>query len=622
MVEEKLSIIFLPVGTRVEVRKGTTILEAAQQGGVKIRSICGGTGDCGKCRVIVEGGQVSDKPSISQKHLTEAEVARGYHIACTAGVVTDLRVTIPAESRIEGQKMLSTATIPKIDPSPSSTKLFLPERKMIYGLSEVGISKLLTSTIGTISFAESVRKRMTESKIDTERGVTVLLCEMGEAHQVIDIEEGNTSDQFFGIAVDLGTTKVAIYLVHLGTGQIVDTDAGYNEQLIYGEDLLSRIDYVYRNVGGLDRLRKAAIATIENTLGPMLLRNKVDKRHVADVCISGNTVMTYLLAGLDPSNLINTEGKIPRHPEHRQGLDLGLSVNPMANVYFLPCVSRFVGGDAVGDILASRLQESDELSILVDMGTNGEILIGSRGWLLSTSCAAGPAFEGWEIQHGMRSIEGAIDHVKIDEETLTASYTVIGGESMRPRGLCGSGIIDTVVEMLDVDIIDFTGKMQHSKSALTIRNGGGETEYVVAPADQTEIGKDIVVTQKDITNLLESKAAVCGAIAALMRKINASVADFRKVYLSGAFGVYVDPQKAIRLGLFPEFPNAEIVQIGNGSVAGAYLALISKKERRQAEQIAESMAYYDLTNDPDFMDEYSAALTIPGRRELFPTISK
>jgi len=421
------------------------------------------------------------------------------------------------------------------------------------------------------------------------------------------------------LALDIGTTKVAGYLVDLRSGEIKDMESGYNEQLIYGEDLLSRIDYAFRSKGGLSLLQSAVVATINRIVENLSAKNHVSPGDIVGVSVAGNTVMTYLLAGMDPSPLVDANAQVSRDPIRRRAQEFGITVNPNASVYCLPNVSRFLGGDAVADVLASGMHEAPQISILIDMGTNGEIIIGSKGWLLSTSCAAGPAFEGWEIKFGMRSVEGAIDHVKLNTTTLRATYTVIGVAQIGPRGICGSGIIDALAEMYRSGLVDSFGKIRDEERTPLIRKGVDGLEYVLSPASDNELDRDIAITQRDLDNLMDSKAAVCGSVAVLMKKVGATIADIRNVYLAGAFGNYVDPTSATTIGIFPEFPNAKITQIGNGSVAGAYLALISVKEREEAEQIAETMTYYDLTVDPDFMEEYSAAFSIPGRAELFPS---
>jgi uncharacterized 2Fe-2S/4Fe-4S cluster protein (DUF4445 family) len=279
-------------------------------------------------------------------------------------------------------------------------------------------------------------------------------------------------------------------------------------------------------------------------------------------------------------------------------------------------VSRFLGGDAVGDILASGMYDSDELSLLVDMGTNGEIIFGNNTWLMSCSCASGPAFEGGGMRFGMRAMRGGIEHVKINPETFAAEYTVIGDTA--PRGICGSGIIDAAAEMFSAGVLDFTGKIVEGSTPL-VRKGREKLEYVLVPAEKTAIEKDIVITQSDMDYLMDSKAATCGSMIVLMRKLKVSVYDVKNVYLAGAFGAYADPRNLTKFGIFPEFPNAEVSPIGNGSIAGAYAALLSVEKRRKAEEIARKMFYVDLLEDPMFSDAYSESLYIPGSKEYFPT---
>jgi uncharacterized 2Fe-2S/4Fe-4S cluster protein (DUF4445 family) len=328
--------------------------------------------------------------------------------------------------------------------------------------------------------------------------------------------------------------------------------------------------------------------------------------------------MNHLLSGIEPSYLAYVDGneKVSRDPIIRKTKDLGIKANPEANVYCLPNVSRFLGGDAVGDILASGMYESDKLSLLVDMGTNGEIVFGNNTWFMSCSCASGPAFEGGGIRFGMRAMRGGIEHVKINPDTFEAEYTVIGGT--RPRGICGSGIIDAAAEMSSVGILDFTGALVEGKTPL-VKHGRDGLEYVLVPAEKTAVGRDIVITQSDMDYLMDSKAATCGAIIVLMRKLKTSIYGIKNVYLAGAFGAYADLKNAMRFGIFPEFPKAKVRPIGNGSIAGAYAALLSVEKRKRAEEIAQKMFYVDLLVDPMFSEAYSESLYIPGNKEYFPT---
>jgi len=618
----KVIVEFQPEGRRVEVERGLTILEAARLGGVKIRSVCGGVGSCGKCTVRVEEGEVAERPGSRRKFISDEDASKGIHLACQTEILSDIRIAIPPETRIEGQQILTKALLSRAELDPCCIKLFLKVRPGELGDRtdrRARLSALMKDTIsGESSLFEGALSKLLKLPENVE-GITLVLDKHKTGYEIIDIDPRDTSLQSYGLALDIGTTKVAGYLVDLRSGEIKDMESGYNEQLIYGEDLLSRIDYAFRSKGGLSLLQNAVVATINRIVENLSAKNHVSPGDIVGVSVAGNTVMTYLLAGMDPSPLVDANAQVSRDPIRRRAQEFGITVNPNASVYCLPNVSRFLGGDAVADVLASGMHEAPQISILIDMGTNGEIIVGSKGWLLSTSCAAGPAFEGWEIKFGMRSVEGAIDHVKLNTTTLRATYTVIGVAQIGPRGICGSGIIDALAEMYRSGLVDSFGKIRDEERTPLIRKGVDGFEYVLSPASDNELGKDIVITQKDLDNLMDSKAAVCGSVAVLMKKVGATIADIGNIYLAGAFGNYVDPASATTIGIFPEFPNAKITQIGNGSVAGAYLALISLKKREEAEQIAETMTYYDLTVDPDFMEEYSAAFSIPGRAELFPS---
>jgi uncharacterized 2Fe-2S/4Fe-4S cluster protein (DUF4445 family) len=622
-----VAIEFQPVGKRINVDKELTLLQAAQLAGVKIRSVCAGAGTCGKCKVVVDEGEVTEISDSYKSLLTPDEIAGGYHLACQTKAMSDVRVTVPPESRIEGQQILVKASLSKIEVNPPCTKIYLKEdfSKLRDKSTRIDrFSDVVKNTFGyNLRLSDSTLQKLEALPNEAADRLALTVCKCGSECEVVNIHVGDLHLRNYGLALDIGTTKIVAYLVNLMDGEIVDVESSYNEQLMYGEDLLSRINYAFSEKRGLYKLQRASVNTINRIVEALCTRNKINPQEIVSLSVSGNTVMTYLFAGLDPSHLVNANVRVSRDPIQRRAEKFGITFNKDACVYCLPNVSRFVGGDAVADVLASGLHESPEISILIDMGTNGEIIIGSKGWFLSTSCAAGPAFEGWEIRFGMRSVEGAIDHVKIDPKTLKSTYTVIGGEHQKARGICGSGIIDAIAEMFKCDIIDWTGKICIDKKTSLIRKGiEDELEYVISPSQDNDLKKDIVITQKDINNLLDSKAAVCGAIAVLMKKVGATIWDIKNLYLAGAFGNYVDPKNATIIGIFPEFPNAKFTQMGNGSVAGAYLALISLKKRSEAEKIAETMTYYDLTVDPDFMDEYEAALYIPGKPEFFPSVEK
>jgi uncharacterized 2Fe-2S/4Fe-4S cluster protein (DUF4445 family) len=360
------------------------------------------------------------------------------------------------------------------------------------------------------------------------------------------------------------------------------------------------------------------VESINDILDKLISNAGIKNEEITSICVGGNTVMNHLLMEKNVDYLwyVDANDKVPRIPIIKKAKELGLHANPEAYVYCLPSVSRFLGGDAVGDVVASGMYNSDETSLLVDMGTNGEIILGNKNWLVSCSIASGPAFEGGGVKFGMRAMRGGIEHVKIDPKTFKAEYTVIGDTI--PMGICGSGVIDVAAEMFSVGILDFAGKIVKGRTPL-VRSGRDGLEYVVVPAEKTAIGRDIVITQSDMNYIMDSKGAACGGILVLMRKFKMSIYDVKNFYLAGAFGAYTDLRSATKLGIFPEFPNAKIRPIGNGSVSGAYATLLSTEKRKEANAVAQNMLYIDLLADVMFAETYSESIYIPGPKELFPS---
>ncbi|MFX0195962.1 MAG: ASKHA domain-containing protein, partial [Candidatus Hodarchaeota archaeon] len=388
--------------------------------------------------------------------------------------------------------------------------------------------------------------------------------------------------------------------------------------ITYGETLITRIAFSRKIKNGLGKLQQAVVQTVNDLVNKLTSSAGIKNEEITSVSAGGNTVMNHLLGGVDVDYLwyVDANDKVSRHPVIKKGKELGLHVNPEAYVYCLPNVSRFLGGDAIGDVIASSMHESEEIALLVDMGTNGEIIFGNKQWFVSCSVASGPAFEGAGIRFGMRAMRGAIDHIKIDPQSFEAGYTVIG--NTHPRGICGSGIIDVAAEMFSVGILDFRGKLVKARTSF-VRKGRDGLEYVIVPAEKTVIGRDMVITQRDIDYLMDSKAATLGGILVLMRKFNFTIYEVKHLYLAGAFGAYTDLRNVIKLGIFPEFPNAKIRPIGNGSLSGAYITLLSMEKRDQANTIAQNMLYIDLLTDVMFAEAYSESIYIPGPEELFPS---
>ena len=608
-----VNITIQPYGKRIKVSTETNLLDALRDAGIIIRSVCGGQGECGKCKIIIKSGKFDFKYNPEEKLLTPDELKSGYVLACLTRCLSDCEIFIPPETIIEKPKIQSEVMLPTASPDPMVHKIFVPGNVAIKDLQE-----LLSYNIDVkVEFSKQLQSKIETLKKSYPEGLTFVLSKY--VNTVIDVEGGNTSNRIYGLAVDIGTTKIVAYLVDLITGERLGSESEYNAQLSYGEDVVSRVGYALEHEGGLKTLQKAAVDTINLLIKRFESKFNIKASEIYDVSVAGNTVMEYLFVGENPEPLLVTKYKveIPRKAFILNASDLGLNVNSFAKVYCLPNAGRFLGGDTIGDILVSGMHKSPEISLLIDIGTNVEVVIGSEGWLLATTAAAGPAFEGWGVRFGMRATYGAIESVKIDPQSLKANYKVIG--NTKPKGICGSGLIDLLSELFRNGLIDALGKFNRKIESPYVREGIDGFEYVVVPKEHSATGTDIVITEKDIANLIDSKSAACAAISVLMKKMRLSVEDVTKVYICGAFGSYINPNNATAIGLLPEFTNARIIYLGNGSVGGAYLTLISNKFRDEAIEVAKLLAYYDLLKDADFMDEYLAGFVLPGKKELFPT---
>lgn len=595
------------------VPSGTPLLDALRTAGVAIESVCGGKGLCRKCRVILTKGTCASLPQMEASHLTPEEVAQGYYCACQVTLTADAEFTIPIESRIDSPRILLAADM-KIEPISPCVRRYRVDILPTDGLPGASFSIRLAGYTGA---RPRVRDSLYRTFHVSAEPLVATLSSVQTPPEIIAVEPVSAARPVYGVAIDLGTTTVVGCLVDLDTGMIRETGSTLNRQITYGEELITRIGYA-DSPGTLATLRQAAIDSIDSVISDIITRAGIQKTDIVDMCIAGNTVMHHLFWGIDPHYLEMANADISRIPSNKSAQVAGFPLHPDARVYSLPSVSRFVGGDAIGDILASGMHASPELSLLVDLGTNGEIILGNRDWMASVSCASGPAFEGAGITCGMRASRGAIEHVRIDPSTSEVTLAIIGSDL--PRGICGSGIIDAGAGMVAAGILDFAGKLNRDHPH--VRLGTEGREYLLVPADRTATGHDLVITQRDIDYLMDSKAAACGAIGVLLKKYKLTIADIRHVYLAGAFGAYTDMGNAVRFGIIPAFPHAEFHPIGNGSLSGAYATLVSCNYRTVAETVAQKMVYIDLLVDTDFIEEYSAALYIPGKKELFPEPGK
>ncbi|MBU4266692.1 MAG: ASKHA domain-containing protein [Candidatus Altiarchaeales archaeon] len=453
---------------------------------------------------------------------------------------------------------------------------------------------------------------------------------LGE-HQILErIDSGiaemrkksKSAGESLGLAIDIGTTTVVAYLTDLDSGNIIDTESQLNKQSVFGADVLSRINQS-KETGGLEKLNSLILENINGLTEILLERNffgDSKEHHIKKIVTAGNTVMTYLLLGRDPSAIQkNQQLEEFRQPALSRTADIGIDCgNPKAELYCLPGIANYVGGDIVADIMASGMHLSDGISMLIDVGTNGEIALGNKEFLITCSTSAGPAFEGGETKHGMRASTGAIEKVEIDDDI---TYAVINND--RPRGICGSGLIDLISELFLNEIIDPKGKfISDSRLSDRIRTGESGPEFVVVPREEAGIDSDIVITEKDIENIIITKAAIYAGASTLTR-VGTPFDQLDKIYIAGGFGHYINVERAIVLGLLPDLPKEKFEFIGNGSVLGAQLCLTSDEKRKEAQEIAKRATYLDLSKERSFTEEYMNASYLPhNNMDLFPTVEE
>ncbi|MEM0261911.1 MAG: ASKHA domain-containing protein, partial [Nitrososphaerota archaeon] len=539
MVENRVRVRIPQYNMIVDASIGETLLDIIQKAGIGIRSVCGGKGFCGKCKILVKGKV--DHRLMDKSMISEEDLEKGYVLACLAKVKEDVEVYIPPESQLSSAKLLTSFLLPKFTLEPVVNKIRI--------VDYLDLVKLTTFyRIKSELYSEL------ERKISSNEVVDVVVNSINRT--IIDI---NTSGKLYGVAVDVGTTKVVVGLVDLNTGVLVDVASEFNKQLMYGEDLVARISHAIERKSGLNELQNAVVETINALILDLCDKHGLRIENIYQASIAGNTVMTYLFIGIDPHPLIHsfkTPVRIDPKPYILDPGKIGIKINKNGLVYVLPCCGRFLGGDVIGDILTSAINEQDQPSLLIDIGTNTEIVIGCRSWFIGTTAPAGPAFEGWGLKHGVRAIKGAIESVKIDPESLKAYYSTIGG--VKPIGICGSGYIDLIAQLFVNGVIDRRGKFYRNINSPYVREGSEGYEYVVVPAEESSIGRDIVITEKDIYNLIDAKSSVCAGISVLLRRMHLTVNDIRKVYICGAFGKYLNINSAIAIGMIPEFPNAEI----------------------------------------------------------------
>jgi uncharacterized 2Fe-2S/4Fe-4S cluster protein (DUF4445 family) len=640
-------VIFQPAGRRGEIEEGTTILKAAQRLGVDLEALCGDKKVCGKCKVRIEEGFFEKDNMLSgMQHITpleptpdemkhiKPEDGPGIRLACSCEIHGDLKVFVPERSRAGKQVVRKAAKelIIALDPAVKKyTLTFTPPtlHDMTTGDYE-RVVKAMEDTYGLkdLKFDFQALLQLQDALREGDWTITLTIW-MGS--EIIKVEPGHV-DVCYGLAVDVGTTTCVGYLCDLSTGKVINTESMMNPQVPYGEDVMSRITYAMTNPEGLKTMQDAIITGLNEIIEKVVSEVKKNGPHpgfaIDDLTIVFNTAMHHIFLGLNPVYI----GRSPFIPAVQRSLDirardLGIKINPSAYLHVLPIEAGFVGADNVGVLIAQEQYFQDEMVLVIDIGTNGELLLGNKDRVCSTSCATGPAFEGAQIKFGMRAAPGAIEKVKIDPQTKEPMYKVIGKADwhthiegkINAKGICGSAIIDVIAEMFMAGIIDKTGKFVMDLGTNRVRkDAGGKPEYVLAWAEETSINQDITVTQGDVRALQLAKGALYAGTKLMMQKMGVTKLD--RVELAGAFGSHIDREASLILGMFPDVPIDKVVVVGNAAGDGARMALLNKAKRKEADERARWVEFVEIATEPTFEKEFMQAMHIPHMKDKFPNL--
>ncbi len=628
-MKDTFKIRFLPHNKEIAVKEGETLIRAAMEAGVHINASCGGEGVCGKCRVIVESGAVEG--GITEK-LSQKDREAGYRQACLSLVKSDLIVRIPVESSIDTSVLnmqstpRCTARIKEMNLEDLKDKgLFVPpvEKKYLELPVPTAQDNLpdVSRLVGFLKLEHGEHRIVVDlpviqkiPDIIREAGfkITATLARPvhpGRKTHIINIQSGDTTHRNYAIAMDIGTTTIYGQLINLITGDVLAQFGDFNAQISYGEDVISRIMYAEKP-GGLEKLQEVVIGVINSLIQKMVKKARIDIDEISTITLAGNTTMTQLLLKVNPryirrSPYVPTSSIYPPLKAVQLGMELGDHVTAL--VY--PQVSSYVGGDIVAGVMGSGMYLTEELTLYMDIGTNAEIVIGNKDWLACAACSAGPAFEGGGITFGMRATKGAIEDFSMDPVTLEPMNITIG--NVRPKGICGSGLIIMVATLFELGVIDNLGKFNRNLQTPRIRQIDGIWEYVVAWAAETQIDRDVALSEPDIDNLIRAKGAIYSGCMTLLEEVGLTVKDLDRITLAGGFGSYVDLEKAMTIGLLPEMDPTRVTFIGNGSLMGAKMSALTNRIRRDVVEVTKKMTNFELSETHSYMDNYVAALFLP-----------
>ena len=633
-------VSFMPSGRQVEVAAGVSLIKAAHLAGVHINASCGGSGVCGKCRVILESGTLEGGKS---EKLTDAEYKEGYRQACLATVATNATIRVTAESELGAGSMSTEVPIRhqarmhvfNIDalkkegvfaPPIEKRVLHLPEptqedNKADAGRIIQGLKKEYDERgmITTLPLLKKMRSALRENDFVVTVTLSRAVSKGGKTH-IVNIEPGDVSHRNYGLAFDIGTTTVHGILIDHQTGKLLSRKSDYNAQISYGEDVISRIIHAEKPKG-LQLMHELVINTINGLITKLLLKTDIRRNEIFSITLSGNTTMTHLLLSLEPHN-IRRAPYVPVStffpPIRARDVGLELPLRAVALVY--PSISSYVGGDIVAGVMGSGMYRTEKLTLYVDIGTNAEIVIGNCDWLVCAACSAGPAFEEGGITHGMRAAAGAIEDFSLNPATYEPMNITIGHKP--PIGICGSGLLVVIATLFEYGAIDRRGKFNRKLETPRIREGQSGYEYVLTWKEEAGGDSDIVINEVDIENFTRAKGAIYAGCKTLVEGVGLQVTDLEQIILAGAFGSYIDLDSAMTVGLLPEIAPEKILYVGNGSLLGSWMSEMSNHIRRDVVQVVRKMTSFELSEVTDFKDQYIASLFLPHTDlSLFPATS-
>lgn len=633
------SVTFQPHNKTIDVADGDNLIRTAMEAGVHINASCGGAGVCGKCRVLIESGTVEGGTT---EKLSGQEVAKGYRLACQSTIREDLVVRIPVESEVDPSVLnklappRKTARIHQVNFDELKEQgLFIPPvEKRYLELPPPNDHDRLPDVTRLISHLKAkydehrlvvrlpVIRKIPDILRASDFKVTATLARPvheGRKTHIINLEPGDTTGRNFAIAVDIGTTTIFGQLIDLISGEVLAQQGEFNGQISYGEDVLSRIVFAAKP-GGLEKLHEVVIATINGIIRKIVDQSKVDLDEISSITLAGNTTMTQLFLRINP-RYIRLSPYVPASTLYPpiQASNLGLELGDHVTALVYPAISSYVGGDIVAGVMGAGLYLTDEVTLYLDIGTNAEIVVGNKDWFACAACSAGPAFEGGGIKFGMRASKGAIEDFSINPVTYEPMLVTIG--NARPKGICGSGLITMVATLFEMGIIDSRGKFNRELGTERLREADGVCEYVLVWAGETQIDRDITLSEIDIDNFIRAKGAIFSGCQTLLEEVGLSIEDIDRIVLAGGFGSYVDLEKAMVIGLLPEMDPGKITYIGNGSLMGCRMSSLTNRLRKDVVEVTKKMTNFELSETPSYMDHYVAALFFPHTDiSLFPKL--